>query len=345
MKNLSRSVLTAAVAAVSALGLGLGAGTAVADPAVPAVDVPVIPQDLPVPTTPEELISQISKYAAPLEIPNELKGNGAKQLVTFGDSFTAVAGKNGSRGEEPGQLPWTVNCSTDMDNWPKTAAKQAGVSLGDWSCNGMGGAPLVQLVAYLESAIAYGDIGPATKDVALMYGGMDTFQWIDTVGFVAGNAPLTPVFDAMMAYVKGRVSAVAPEAKITLLSYPELANDDDICLANVSADAVEKTLPGTKQMVEPVLGVQEIQVKITIPGAKHIQEALRNNIQHAAAVNGMNFVDMYEATKGHGPCNPVPAERYTVGVMDTAMFTMPNHPTLNGSIAMGKIFSQKMYNR
>jgi hypothetical protein len=137
-------VSAAAVAAAAALSLGLGSGPAVADPAPAPAPAPA---DIPVPTTPEQLLEQISRYAPPVSFTNPLQGSGPKQLVTFGDSFTAIAGKNGSRGEEPGQLPWTFNCSTDMDNWPKVAARQANVSLGDWSCNGMGGAPLVQLVA------------------------------------------------------------------------------------------------------------------------------------------------------------------------------------------------------
>ncbi|AWT25424.1 Lipase 2 [Corynebacterium provencense] len=337
MKKLFRSVSAAAVAAAAALSLGLGSGPAVADPAPAPVPAPA---DIPVPTTPEQLLEQISRYAPPVSFTNPLQGSGPKQLVTFGDSFTAIAGKNGSRGEEPGQLPWTFNCSTDMDNWPKVAARQANVSLGDWSCNGMGGAPLVQLVAYLESAIFYGDIGPGTKDVALMYGGMDTFQWIDTAGLVFGSQPTTPVFDAMMAYVKQRVETVAPGAKVTLLSYPELANGDDICFANVSPAVIERYLPGVT-----VPDFPEITAKVTVPGAKHIQESLRDNIKHAADVNGLGFVDMYQATIGHGPCNPVPAERYTVGVVDTQVSTMPNHPTFTGSEAMGKIFAQQVYNR
>ena len=46
-----------------------------------------------------------------------------------------------------------ANCATDMENWPKLAAHKAGKSIGDWSCNGMGGAPVVQLVGYVEAEL------------------------------------------------------------------------------------------------------------------------------------------------------------------------------------------------
>lgn len=340
MKTLSRSVCAAAVAAVAAMGLGLGSATAVADPAAPAVPAPLA-TDIPMPTTPEQLMDQVRQYVPQA---TAKAGNG-KDLVTFGDSFTAIAGKNGSRGEEPGQTPLVTNCSTDMDNWPKVAARKAGVSLGDWSCNGMGGAPLVQLFGYLESAIQYGDIGPNTKNVAFMYGGMDTFQWIDAAGVTFTGQPLTPVFDTMMGMVKDRIRAVAPNAKVTLLSYPELANGDDLCLANVSAEAVSHYIPGAKEFLTPVVGDAELPVKLTIPGAKHVQESLRDNIRHAADANGLGFIDMYQATLGHGPCNPVPSERYTVGVLDTEVSTMPNHPTFPGEEFMGNYFAQKVYNK
>ena len=159
MKKFSTAFKTAAVAAVAALGLGLGAGTAVAQPALP--EIPAIPG---VPNL------------------NPAQSTGAKQVVTFGDSFTANAGKSGPRGLEAGQSPVVANCATDMENWPKIAAEQAGKSLGDWSCNGMGGAPVVQLVGYVEAAIMHGDIAPGTQDVVFMYGGMDALQWVDVAG-------------------------------------------------------------------------------------------------------------------------------------------------------------------
>ena len=95
-KSFSTKVRSAAIAAVTVLGLGLGAAGAAAQPALPPLPaVPAIPG-----------IPNI----------NPAPGTGAKQVVTFGDSFTANAGKSGPRGLEPGQTPIVANCATDMEN-------------------------------------------------------------------------------------------------------------------------------------------------------------------------------------------------------------------------------------
>ena len=68
MKKFSTVVRSAAVASVMALGMSLGAVAADAQPQLPSLPIPGFGQ-------------QAEK--------------GAKQIVTFGDSFTANAGKGG----------------------------------------------------------------------------------------------------------------------------------------------------------------------------------------------------------------------------------------------------------
>lgn len=310
MKPFTTTMRTAAVAAVTVLGLGLGAGAAAAQPALPEFPMPAPAPGAPAPApAPGVDIPGLPGIAAPA-------AGGAKEIVAFGDSFTANAGKGGPRGLEAGQTPWVANCATDMENWPKIAAKELGKSIGDWSCNGTGGAPLVQMKAYLESAIAYGDIGPGTQDVVLMYGGMDALQWVDVAGEFTGQpVPNETLFRNLVKDIRDRVAQAAPGARVTLLSYPEYATDDKLCLVNVG---------GT---VNP----------IPAPGGTKVQEAFRDNIKHAAEANGLNFIDVYEATIGHGSCNPNPNDRWVVGFQDPEMGPMPNHPTVKGEIAMGKI--------
>lgn len=301
MKKLSRSMRTTAVAALAVIGLG--AGVAIANPLTPVGDA-------------------IGEGVGALTDATGSTGSGSKQLVAFGDSFTANAGKNGEWQLEDGQTAWTINCSTSVDSWPKTAGKKLNKTVGDWSCNGTGGMPIVQLQAYVESAIAYGDIGPGTEDVVLMYGGMDAAQWIDSAGFVGGpNVPTTENYVNIIADVKQRVQNAAPGATVTLLSYPEYASQDEqLCLVNFDG------------MVNP----------IPTPGSNGIQEGFRNNIQHAAAATGSNFIDVYEASKGHGTCNPSNEDRWVVGFQDPAMGPMTNHPSVNGMIAMGNIVADNL---
>lgn len=290
---ISAVLRSAALAGVAALAMTSGVGIASAQPAGDALPIPRI-------------------FSAPTQ--------GAKQLVAFGDSFTANAGKSGPRGLEPGQTPFVANCATDMENWPKIAGVQLGKSVGDWSCNGTGGLPVVQLLAYLEAAIQYGDIAPGTEDVVVMYGGMDALQWVDVAGELipAGEDQINPtVFRDTMKRFADRVHAVAPDARVTLASYPEYATDDKMCLFN------------TVGQVNP----------IPAPKATRIQEALRDSIKDAADFSGASFIDVYEATKGHGTCNPDDSQRYVAGFVDPAIGPMTNHPTVAGEHAMGGIIA------
>lgn len=301
--SFSSAVRTAAISAVAAMTLGLGAGVATAQPAAPDVN---------------ELIGNIPGLAS-------IPPTGVKEMVTFGDSFTANAGKGGPRGLEPGQTPFVTNCATDAENWPKIAAGEMGVSLGDWSCNGTGGLPTVQLLAYLEESIRYGDLGEGTKDVVLMYGGMDTLQWVDVAGvMVAQGADQigSSAFRETMKRFVDRVHEVAPGAKVTLASYPEYATDNQLCLFN---------MPGQV-------------VPIPAPGGDQVQGALRDSIKNAATYSGAGFVDVYEKTKGHGTCNPNDDERYVAGFLDPAMGPMTNHPTVKGEHAMGHIIADSLRN-
>lgn len=298
-KSLSTKVRSAAIAAVTVLGLGLGAAGATAQPALPALpEIPAIPG---VPNL------------------NPAPSTGPKQVVTFGDSFTANAGKSGPRGLEPGQTPVVANCATDMENWPKLAANQAGKSLGDWSCNGMGGAPVVQLVGYVEAAIMHGDLGPGTEDVVFMYGGMDALQWADVAGKMQNMGHLdNTAYQQELTHVANRIREVAPGATIHLASYPEYATNDQLCLVN---------LPGQT-------------IPIPAPGATQIQGAFRDAIANAAQNIGANFIDVYQQSIGHGTCNPVDRDRWVAGFQDPNMGPMTNHPTIDGQYAMAGIIAR-----
>lgn len=294
----SKAIRSAAVATLATLSLGLGAGVANAQPALPEIPNLPIPSPLP-------------------------HGTGPKQMVVFGDSFSANAGKGGPRGLAPVSAPWLPNCANDMENWPKVAASKLNKTLGDWSCNGTGGAPIVQLVAYVESAIAYGDIGPGTEKVVLMYGGMDAFQWVDVAGemkIIPGDAANPSIYKDTIRHVANRVREVAPGAELVLASYPEFATNDQLCLVN---------FPG---QLNP----------IPTPGATDVQRAFRDTIKNAAAYNGAKFVDVYEATLGHGTCAPRDEDRFVAGMVDPVIGPMPNHPTVHGEHAMGNIIADAL---
>lgn len=263
----------------------------------------------------------------------------SKQLVAFGDSFTANSSQ-GVRPTEATQLSLWANCSTDMENWPKIAGAELGKTVGDWSCNGTGSLPQLQLQAYVESAILYGDLGANTEDVVLMYGGMDATQWVDVAGELVAVLPTEQptIFRETIAWVKNRVAQVAPNARVSLVSYPEWATNDTLCVVNVNG-AAEQLATQLSVPAEALSVVDPVTVGVPVPGATRIQEALRDSVKSAAEHNGVNFIDVYQASIGHGTCNPDPEQRWTVGAVDSELASMPNHPTVVGEYAMAGVIA------
>ncbi|MEK0373122.1 GDSL-type esterase/lipase family protein [Corynebacterium mastitidis] len=292
MKKNIAALRAAVVGAVAALGMGLAAVPATAAPLVPLPALPELPG------------------TAPQTTPN------GKQIVAFGDSYTAHAGKGGPRGVEPAQTPWAAKCATDRENWPKLAGEHLGKTVGDWSCNGMS----VDMALYLEMAIQYGDLGPDTEEVVIMYGGLDPFYWVDgAVQMVnPGAVNNSSVFRQFLIRVKDRIREVAPQARLTLASYPEYISGDTYCPVNFNG----------------------VATPIAVPGASVAQTAMRDTVRETAAGIGANFIDVFAQSIGHGTCTPDPAQRWTVGFIDSAEHTMPSHPSNAGQQAMGNIVAE-----
>lgn len=254
-----------------------------------------------------------------------------KDLVVFGDSFAAnptlpaghyIAGtapNSGSRVPVHG----SGGCPQDRENWPRVAAGILNVSLADYSCNGTGRIPYVDLTNSVSAAVANGDLGPGTRKVAVMYGGLDVLQWVDTGTHVAGIAGSLPSgYHATIAEMKRRVQEAAPNAEIVMAGYPELGAGDNVCLINV-----------TPNQPAPIM----------VPGIAAVETGLQSSVRSAAAANGIRFVDMKAATAGHGTCAAPDSQRYVSGIYDlTSDHNMKLHPTLEGSRAMGRIMADNL---
>ena len=253
------------------------------------------------------------------------------ELVVFGDSFAAnptlpaghiIAGtapNSGSRTPVHGP----GGCPQDPENWPRVAAGILNVPLADYSCNGTGRVPYVDLTNSVNAAFANGDLGPGTRKVAVMYGGLDVLQWVDTGTHVAGVAGSLPSgYHATIAEMKRLVQEAAPNAEIVMAGYPELGAGDNVCLINV-----------TPNQPSPIM----------LPGIAAVETGLQSSIRNAAAANGIRFVDMKAATVGHGTCAAPDSQRYVSGIYDqTSDHNMKLHPTLEGSRAMGRIMADNL---
>ncbi|MFC3849360.1 GDSL-type esterase/lipase family protein [Corynebacterium hansenii] len=263
--------------------------------------------------------------------PNADADPAGKDLVVFGDSFSSnptlpaghiIAGTGPTSGSRA-PVAGAGGCPQDPENWPRVAAGILDVSLADYSCNGTGRIPYLDLTNTVIKAVNNGDLGPSTRKVALMYGGLDAIQWVDTgthVAGVAGNLPSG--YHATIAEVQRRVRQAAPNAEIVMAGYPEFGAGDNFCVINTTPDTPSP---------------------IMVPGAGAIETGLQSSIRSAADAHGMRFIDLKSMTAGHGTCAAPDSQRYVAGIYDqTSDHNMKLHPTLEGSRAMGRIMADNL---
>lgn len=321
MKIFKRLIHATASVAFAAAIATAATPAASAQPLPPLPALPPIPAPLfPAPPLPGSDIT----FPAPITAPavpgsSALPGFGSKQLVTFGDSFTANPNLVGLRPTVPSGFP--IHCRQDLQNWPRTAAAKMGKSLGDYSCNGTGGTPYLMLKTFLETSIAKGELGPGTEKVVMMYGGLDPFGWADAAGELGRLNPQFTLYKAEIQDFTRRIHEVAPGAEIVLAGYPTLGDGDNLCLVNVVPNA---TFP------------------LTIPGGTAVEDSLRNAQRAAADAAGIRFLDVRGPSTGHGTC-ALEHDRWVSGYVDTTAPTnMAMHPTIVGEQAVGNIIADQL---
>lgn len=298
---LSRTLRTRmTIVAAAALMATCGAGVASAQPALPA------------------LPGSSAGHSAPT-------GPGT-QMVTFGDSYAANGGSGGPR-FVPSETASRPNCRTDSENWPHVAARTAGLQLADYTCNGTS----IQLPDYVDSAIAQGDLGPETREVAIMYGLLDP-RAIGDVAYSAGTngQELSPSgFVTAMSNTVNQIRSAAPNAKITLVSYPRMLDNDYVCTGNFQG-----FVPGSSGQFQGP--------NVFIPGGSRTEAHFSQVIGDTAARIGVSFVDVYSASAGHGSCAD-PSQRWmNMYQRQNPDSVLANHPTDLGHREMGRLVAASL---
>lgn len=240
--------------------------------------------------------------------------NYGKEMVTFGDSFTANGGTPG-RGV-PSAGNGLKPCWNDSMNWAHQTARKLKHDLADYSCNGTS----VWVDAYVTDAIVSRHIGPRTKEVVFMYGGLQPGSHVDAVANAAApDVPKSSTYRGLLEAQFRKIRAVAPNARITMTNYLPMTVNDVACIVNAG--------PG-------------LRVNTLVPGATTYEETYAREIGNAAAALNVNFIDVHSKGKTHDACQPNPKLRWTTIVpTPDAPATMPAHPTDAGHTGMANIIS------
>ena len=249
-----------------------------------------------------------------------------RAMVTFGDSFTANGGAPGERGTvSPFSPLFNIHpCSNDTRNWAHQTANNLRLDIADYSCNGTN----YNLDIYVNDAIKTGNIGPDTKEVVLMYGGLQPDTYVDTLANATlPNIPKGSNYRGFLDFQFRKIRRVAPNARITMVNYLPMTVNDTICAVNHR-------------------NIVNIVAPLTIPGATLLEDEFNREIGRAANSLGVNFINLHDQAKTHDPCQPDPAQRWAVLVQTpTAPSVMPAHPTDVGHDGMARIITRELQRR
>lgn len=237
-----------------------------------------------------------------------------KDMVTFGDSFTANGGAPGGRGRTSPYPRPIRPCFNDNDNWAHQTARNLGMSLADYSCNGTSD----WVNNYVDHALLSGEIGPDTKEVAFMYGGLQPSTYIDAA---LPDIPKASAYRGLLAHQFNKIRAKAPHARITMVNYIPMTVNDTLCAVNDG----NKVIP------------------IGFPGVTGYEDRFNAEIGHAARDLGVNFIDLHNQAKTHDPCQPDTSQRWAVAAKTpVAPSVMPMHPTDVGHTGMAGIITREL---
>ena len=188
------------------------------------------------------------------------------------------------------------------------------MSLADYSCNGTS----VWLNNYVDHALLSGEIGPDTKEVTFMYGGLQPSTYIDAA---LPDIPKASAYRGLLAHQFNKIRAKAPHARITMVNYVPMTVNDTLCAVNDG----NKVIP------------------VGFPGVTAYEDQFNAEIGHAARDLGVNFIDLHNQAKTHDPCQPDTSQRWAVAAQTpTAPSVMPMHPTNVGHTGMAGFITREL---
>ena len=231
--------------------------------------------------------------------------------VAFGDSFAANPGQS-----DPA-VPGRGGCPISVSNIGSHVARETGLELHDYSCNGttafMPTQPQKSLMGQVDNAIAQGSLGPATQLVTIYVGANDAMQ-----GAVLPMPVQDDLYTTNVVAAVEKIKAANPTARVMLIGYPAFTSNDPThyaCPVNAAGFAPHI----------PAAGLHDFEM------------ALQNRQVRAANEAGVGFVNMKEVTHiDVAMCGP-DGERQVSAILDTdvASYNMTNHPTFHGSAVTG----------
>lgn len=231
--------------------------------------------------------------------------------VAFGDSFAANPGQS-----DPA-VPGRGGCPISVSNIGSHVARQTGLELHDYSCNGttayVPNQPQKTLMGQVDNAIAQGSLGPNTQLVTIYVGANDAM-----LGSPLPVNVQDELYKVNVVAALDKIKAANPTARVMLIGYPAFtSNDPSHYACPINANGFAPHIP---------LGF-----------LNQFEMALQNRQAQTAAAAGVGFVNMKDiANIDVAMCGP-DGGRMVSAILDTdvASYNMTNHPTFYGSEVTG----------
>ncbi|MDO5668516.1 MAG: GDSL-type esterase/lipase family protein [Corynebacterium sp.] len=237
-----------------------------------------------------------------------------RNLVVFGDSIIAdtptpeyLVNRIGS-GSSLSSLGGSSfeQCPTSQNNYGVRAGHKLGLPVWDYSCAGTTAiSPGPQFSTQVDRALATGALTPATARVIVTTGFNDTYN----NGNLAEHDVRARFVNAMRPQID-RIRHAAPNARIQIVGYATITENDHVCLVHVGGNIKDRTFA-------PQVGYWE-----------RLSQGMLSDLAHAT---GTQFVDMKPSTRDRGMCAPDHLRSWS-GLIDfhAGPGNMPIHMTDRG---------------
>lgn len=249
---------------------------------------------------------------------------GAQQrnLVVFGDSIIAdtptpeylvnrigsasSASSASSLGSSESSGSSFQQCPTSDNNYGVRAANKLGLPAWDYSCAGATSiAPGPQFSTQVDRAIATGALTPATARVVVTTGFNDTYN-----NNGQNEQQVRARFvDAMRPQID-RIRSAAPNARIQIVGYATITENDHACLVHLGANIRDRTY---------------------LPQVGYWERLAQGMQWDLARATGTEFIDLKPSTRDSGMCAPDHLRNWA-GLIDfqAGPGNMPIHMTHRG---------------
>lgn len=244
-------------------------------------------------------------------------------VVMFGDSMIANPPELSNLGGVRLLSSNNGTCNRGEHRLSTELAATTGRAVDDYSCPGATATDSdvrKHFGEQVDRAIAAGDLDDTTTHVSILFGFNDSYKHVTPLSSDAFGHDVGQRID--------QIRAQAPNARIMILTYPTLTDEaGNACFIHSNALAPLGEAGELRMPLAPLV---------------FAEDAIHSAQRQTAATKNAEFVDIREATRGHGLCAP-DEQRYVSGYIDDQQeYYTASHLTHTGVREVAKVIAERL---